>query len=150
MKDGSLHHILKTERLYRIHVIFHGSILLIKMLLQFTTQPVHQGYIEPHACLANISADGEGELWCTTQGQFVVRGHCAKLLGMDLSQLRVTASEIGGGFGGKTVVYLEPVALARDRYTMPITMIAIEQPTNAIALQVVMFREGTNTPRLER
>jgi CO/xanthine dehydrogenase Mo-binding subunit len=82
---------------------------------QFTTQPVHQGYIEPHACLANISADGEGELWCTTQGQFVVRGHCAKLLGMDLSQLRVTASEIGGGFGGKTVVYLEPVALALSR-----------------------------------
>ncbi len=81
----------------------------------FTTQPVHQGYIEPHACIASVTSDGQAELWCTTQGQFVVRGHCARLLGLELSKLRVTASEIGGGFGGKTVVYLEPLALALSR-----------------------------------
>ncbi len=82
---------------------------------EFTTRPVHQGYIEPHACLANVSQDGLAQLWCTTQGHYIARGHCAKLLGMDISRLRVTASEIGGGFGGKTVVYLEPVALALSR-----------------------------------
>ncbi|MXX22682.1 MAG: xanthine dehydrogenase family protein molybdopterin-binding subunit [Rhodospirillales bacterium] len=82
---------------------------------EFSTQPVHQGYIEPHSCIANYSEDDQAELWCTTQGHFVVRGHCAKLLGMDVSKLRVTASEIGGGFGGKTVVYLEPVALMLSR-----------------------------------
>ncbi|MEQ1881971.1 MAG: xanthine dehydrogenase family protein molybdopterin-binding subunit [Burkholderiales bacterium] len=82
---------------------------------EFSTKPVHQGYIEPHACLANVSEDGQAELWCTTQGQFIVRAFCAKLLGMDVSKLRVTASEIGGGFGGKTVVYLEPLALALSR-----------------------------------
>src|SRR5690606_24532767 len=81
----------------------------------FETKPVHQGYIEPHACVASFSEDGQAELWCTTQGQFIVRGHCAKLLGMDVSKLRVTPSEIGGGFGGKTVVYLEPLALALSR-----------------------------------
>ena len=82
---------------------------------EFVTNPVHQGYIEPHACLANVASDGNAELWCTTQGHYIVRGHCAKLLGMDISDLRVTASEIGGGFGGKTVVYLEPLALALSR-----------------------------------
>ena len=82
---------------------------------EFTTAPVHQGYIEPHACLASYSEDGQAELWCCTQGQFIVRSFCAKLLGMDLARLRVTPSEIGGGFGGKTVVYLEPVALALSR-----------------------------------
>ena len=82
---------------------------------EFKTKPVHQAYIEPHACLASVAKDGKAELWCTTQGHFVVRGHCARLLGMDISKLRVTASEIGGGFGGKTVVYLEPVALALSR-----------------------------------
>ena len=71
---------------------------------EFETKAVHQGYIEPHACVANYSEDGSAELWCTTQGHFVVRGHCAKLVGMDVSKLRVTSSEIGGGFGGKTVV----------------------------------------------
>ena len=78
----------------------------------FTTKPVHQGYIEPHACIASVSEDGLGELWVSTQGHWIVRAHCARLLGWDVSKIRVTAAEIGGGFGGKTVVYLEPIALA--------------------------------------
>src|SRR5262245_45636047 len=78
----------------------------------FTTKPVHQGYIEPHACIATVSEDGQAELWGTTQGHWIVRAHCARLLGWDIGKIRVTASEIGGGFGGKTVVYLEPLALA--------------------------------------
>jgi CO/xanthine dehydrogenase Mo-binding subunit len=81
----------------------------------FKTEQSHQGYIEPHACLASVGPDGQGELWVTTQGHFVFRNTCAQLLGMDISKLRVTASEIGGGFGGKTHVWTEPVALALSR-----------------------------------
>ena len=81
----------------------------------FDTKPVHQAYIEPHACLASYGEDGQAELFVCTQGHYIVRTHCAKLLGMEVSKLRVTASEIGGGFGGKTVVYLEPVALALSK-----------------------------------
>jgi CO/xanthine dehydrogenase Mo-binding subunit len=81
----------------------------------FRTEATHQGYIEPHACLASVSSDGHGELWVCTQGHFMVRDTCATLLGMDISKLRVTASEIGGGFGGKTTVFIEPVALALSR-----------------------------------
>ncbi len=81
----------------------------------FTTAAAHQGYIEPHACLAQMNSDGKGELWCCTQGHYFVRTTCALLLGIEASQLRVTASEIGGGFGGKTVVFIEPVALALSR-----------------------------------
>ena len=58
----------------------------------FDTKPVHQGYIEPHACIASFSEDGQAELWCSTQGHFIVRGHCAKMLGMDIGKLRVSAS----------------------------------------------------------
>jgi CO/xanthine dehydrogenase Mo-binding subunit len=79
---------------------------------EFNTQPVHQGYIEPHACIASVSEDGTAELWTTTQGHWIARAHCARLLGWDMTKLRVTSSEIGGGFGGKTVVYMEPLALA--------------------------------------
>ncbi len=81
----------------------------------FRTEATHQGYIEPHACLASVSSDGQGELWVCTQGHYMVRNTCAELLGMDVSKLRVTASEIGGGFGGKTTVFIEPVALALSR-----------------------------------
>jgi CO/xanthine dehydrogenase Mo-binding subunit len=91
---------------------------------EFDTKPVHQGYIEPHACVASVSEDGQAELFCSTQGHYIVRGHCAKMLGMDVSSIRVTASEIGGGFGGKTVVYLEPLALALSKKAhLPVKMV---------------------------
>lgn len=77
----------------------------------YSTQAVHQGYIEPHAALASASEDGQVQVWSTTQGHFQVRGFCSRLLNIETSQIRVTATEIGGGFGGKTVVYLEPVAI---------------------------------------
>ncbi len=81
----------------------------------FKTAATHQGYIEPHACLATMGPDGKADLWCCTQGQYSVRAFCADMLGMEVSQLRVTASEIGGGFGGKTTVFIEPIALALSR-----------------------------------
>jgi CO/xanthine dehydrogenase Mo-binding subunit len=90
----------------------------------FKTEAAHQGYIEPHACLATYSEDGSSELWCSTQGHFPVRDTCAALLGISVSRLRVSASEIGGGFGGKTVVYLEPLALALSRKSgKPVKMV---------------------------
>ena len=81
----------------------------------FKTAAVHQGYIEPHACLARYGADGQGEIWSPSQGHFVVRGLTAKILGMNLADLKVNPAEIGGGFGGKTVVYVEPVAMALSK-----------------------------------
>ena len=90
----------------------------------FKTEATHQSYIEPHACLASVGPDGQGELWVCTQGHFMVRDTCAALLGMDVSKLRVTASEIGGGFGGKTTVFIEPVALALSRKAgLPVKMV---------------------------
>src|SRR6266403_4288330 len=62
-----------------------------------------------------MSSDGSAELWCCTQGHYMVRDVCSRILGIDVSRPRVTASEIGGGFGGKTTVFIEPVALALSR-----------------------------------
>jgi CO/xanthine dehydrogenase Mo-binding subunit len=79
---------------------------------RYSTQPVHQAYIEPHACVVSMAADGQCTIWSSSQGHFMVRAYCAKLLGIDISNIRAIPAEIGGGFGGKTLVYLEPVALA--------------------------------------
>ncbi|WP_350333770.1 xanthine dehydrogenase family protein molybdopterin-binding subunit [Coralliovum pocilloporae] len=81
----------------------------------FRTEATHQGYIEPHSWLGSMGPDGQAELWGCTQGHYMVRDTCAGLLGIDVSKLRVTASEIGGGFGGKTTVFVEPVVLALSR-----------------------------------
>ena len=76
----------------------------------FKTKPVHQGYIEPHACLVSVAADGRATIWSSSQGQFMVRNATAKMTGAKLSEIRAIPAEIGGGFGGKTIVYLEPLA----------------------------------------
>jgi CO/xanthine dehydrogenase Mo-binding subunit len=83
----------------------------------YKTAAVHQGYIEPHAVVAAVAEDGQAQIWCCTQGQFMVRTFVAQLLGMPTSSIRVTPSEIGGGFGGKTVVYLEPLATLLSKMT---------------------------------
>jgi CO/xanthine dehydrogenase Mo-binding subunit len=82
---------------------------------RYTTEPVHQAYIEPHACLCSYGADGQCTIFSSSQGHFMVRSYVAKLLGIDISNIRCTPAEIGGGFGGKTLVYLEPVALALSK-----------------------------------
>ncbi len=81
----------------------------------YKTEATHQGYIEPHACLGQLGSDGKGDMWVCTQGHWYIRRMCSAVLGIDASQLRVTPSEIGGGFGGKTTIFMEPLALALSR-----------------------------------
>src|SRR5258708_32754091 len=45
----------------------------------FTTRPVHQGYIEPHACLVSVASDNKTTIWSSSQGQFMVRAMTAYL-----------------------------------------------------------------------
>lgn len=121
----------------------------------FKTEQTHQGYIEPHACVASVNPDGTAELWVCTQGHFVYRQHCAQLLGLEASKLRVTSSEIGGGFGGKTHVWAEPVALALSRKAgRPVKLVMTRDevfrasgPTSATSIDVKIGarKDGTIT-----
>jgi len=77
---------------------------------RYTTQPVHQGYIEPHACLVSVGADGQTTIFSSSQGQFMVRSYTARICGGEIADIRAIPAEIGGGFGGKTIIYLEPLA----------------------------------------
>jgi len=121
----------------------------------YKTEQTHQGYIEPHACVANVNLDGTAELWVCTQGHFVYRQHCAQLLGLEASKLRVTSSEIGGGFGGKTHVWAEPVALALSRKAgRPVKLVMTRDevfrasgPTSATSIDIKIGarKDGTIT-----
>ena len=82
---------------------------------EFTTQTVHQGYIEPHSATALWNADGKITVWVCTQGSFSVRAQVAELLKVPVSSVKVVPTEIGGGFGGKIAVYLPPVAAILSR-----------------------------------
>ena len=76
----------------------------------FRTRPVHQGYIEPHSATARWDRDGRVTIWGSSQGHFAIRDFTALVLGVPVSQVKVVPMEVGGGFGGKLVVYVEPVA----------------------------------------
>ena len=90
---------------------------------EYTTVPVHQGYIEPQSATASWSADGNLTVWCSSQGHFLIREHTAAVLGIPLSKVKVVPMEIGGGFGGKLWIYLEPVvAMLSKRTGHPVKM----------------------------
>ncbi len=90
---------------------------------EYKVPMAHQGYIEPHACVASIDETGRGTVWLSTQGHFDARAATASILGRNIADLKFVASEIGGGFGGKTVVYLEPLAiLMSEKANRPVKM----------------------------
>ncbi len=122
---------------------------------EYNTASVHQGYIEPHAATAFWSADGNLTIWCSSQGHFGIRENTARLLGIPVSKIKVVPMEIGGGFGGKLTIYLEPLASILSRKTghpVKLTMSRTEVfeatgPTSGSYLKVKMgaTKEGRIT-----
>ncbi len=84
---------------------------------EFNTAMVHQGYIEPHNAVGIYNSDGQATIYCSTQGAFDVRSLSAQVLGMPVGHIKVVPAEIGGGFGGKTTIYLEPLSVLLSKKT---------------------------------
>ena len=96
---------------------------------EFRTKTVHQGYIEPHSATAWWTPQDRITVWGSSQGHFQIRDLTAAVVGVPFSSVKVVPMEIGGGFGGKTTIYLEPVAVALSKKSgqpVKITMNRIE------------------------
>ena len=78
---------------------------------------VHQGYLEPHAVLAEWDTMGQLTLWASTQGSFNTRTEVADVLGIEENRIRVIPVECGGGFGGKIRALCEPITALLARAT---------------------------------
>tara|TARA_Y100001001_G_scaffold128934_1_gene127956 strand:- start:625 stop:2859 length:2235 start_codon:yes stop_codon:yes gene_type:complete len=92
---------------------------------EFRTSTVHQGYIEPHSATGWWTANNKITIWGSSQGHFQIRDRTSLVLGVPVSAIKVIPMEIGGGFGGKTTIYLEPVAALLSKitgYPVKITM----------------------------
>ena len=92
---------------------------------EFRTSTVHQGYIEPHSATGWWTANNKITIWGSSQGHFQIRDRTSLVLGVPVSAIKVVPMEIGGGFGGKTTIYLEPVAALLSKitgYPVKITM----------------------------
>lgn len=87
---------------------FASSFVVVER--EFVTGTVHQGYIEPQNGTAVWNADGNITIWTSTQSAWDERRETSEILGVPIANVRVIPTEIGGGFGGKLNVYLEPLA----------------------------------------
>ncbi|MBI4289499.1 MAG: molybdopterin-dependent oxidoreductase [Chloroflexi bacterium] len=91
----------------------------------YRTQMVHQGYLEPQAAVASADAAacpepgewGRVTVWTSTQGHFDARQSLCDLLSIPLSNVKVVPTEIGGGFGGKMTVWIEPLCVLLSQRT---------------------------------
>jgi CO/xanthine dehydrogenase Mo-binding subunit len=84
---------------------------------RFTTKMQHHGYIELHSSIAKVDLDGKVTIWTTTQAPFMIRLELAEVLRMPISKIRVITEYLGGGFGGKTDIFLEPYAAILSQRT---------------------------------
>ena len=73
----------------------------------YRSQPINQGFLEPMACVANVEGNGRLTIYASTQGPYQVRAQLASVLDMPLSNIKVIAMEMGGGFGAKLRLALE-------------------------------------------
>ena len=92
---------------------------------EFTTETVHQGYIEPQASTAYWAPDGHVTIWTSTQSTFGIRATTAAIVGIPESMVKVIPMEIGGGFGAKLTTYLDPVAAILSRKSGKVVKMAL-------------------------
>jgi CO/xanthine dehydrogenase Mo-binding subunit len=65
------------------------------------TPSVHQGYIEPHACVVSVDSDGNVDVWLSNKGPYLSRREMAGSLGVAEDLICFRAVSVGGDFGGK-------------------------------------------------
>jgi CO/xanthine dehydrogenase Mo-binding subunit len=78
--------------------------------MEITTETIHQGYIEGHITTVDWDGNDDITVWTATQGPFALRDHLADVLQLPMGNIKVIPLEIGGAFGGKERMYLEPIA----------------------------------------
>jgi len=116
---------------------------------EFTNEMVHQGYIEPQTASAIWNLNGEVTIWTSTQGAFTARDALAPLLDLPVSKIKVVPMEIGGGFGGKIPVYLEPLAALLSQKTgrtvkMTMTRAEVFESTGPTSGTYMKVKMGAN------
>jgi len=98
----------------------------------WTTSAVEHGYLEPEAGYARKIGQ-RLEIFVCTQSPYMDQTEVAQFLGIEPRQVRIIPSAVGGGFGGKLDISVQPlVALAawilgrpvRSIYTRPESMVS--------------------------
>ncbi|HEY8692205.1 MAG TPA: xanthine dehydrogenase family protein molybdopterin-binding subunit [Chloroflexota bacterium] len=88
---------------------------------EFTTPSVHQGHLEPHACIANVNEHGQLQVWDANKMPFRQQNQLAPLLDMPVEGIDFHATAIGGDFGGKgSLMNIVPVCYLAQKTGRPV------------------------------
>lgn len=109
----------------------------------------HQGYIEPHASIVAVEADGRIQVWTSAKNPFGVRTQLAHAIAVPEERIRVNVVNVGGEFGGKGDAVDLPIAymLAR-RSGRPVKLVMTYAEelaaSNPAHPTIVTIRSGVN------
>lgn len=77
---------------------------------RYSTPPIHHGAIERHVAIADYDYTGKLTIISPNQNVFGYRIILSRIFGLPMSRVRVSSPAIGGSFGGKLEMTIEPVA----------------------------------------
>ncbi len=77
---------------------------------RYQTSPVEHAPSETTGCVARPEPDGRITVYTNTQALFFTMDNTALILGVPFQKLHFVGGTVGGGFGGKVDVIVEPIA----------------------------------------
>jgi carbon-monoxide dehydrogenase large subunit len=109
----------------------------------------HQGYIEPHASIVAVEADGRIQVWTSAKNPFGVRTQLAHAIAVPEERIRVNVVNVGGEFGGKGDGVDLPIAyLLASRSGRPVKLVMTYAEelaaSNPAHPTIVTIRSGVN------
>jgi CO/xanthine dehydrogenase Mo-binding subunit len=87
----------------------------VRLEASFYNPPVQHVPMETHATIAQALPEGRVEIWTASQSPYTVRHLLSVCLGLPHAAIRVHVPYVGGGFGGKAGLGLEPLATVLSR-----------------------------------
>lgn len=122
----------------------------------FTSPPAQHASLEPHVTAAQW-LNGQLTVWTATQAPYLVKRALAELFGLEPAAVRVIVPPLGGGYGGKGHLRLEPMvaALAWKTGGRPVKLVlsraeefvTVTKHAAAITIKSGLKNDGTFTAR---
>ncbi len=122
----------------------------------FTSPPAQQSSLEPHVTAARWDGN-KLTIWTGSQAPYLVRRVVAGILGIEQESVRVIVPPLGGGYGGKGHIRIEPIVAAMARKTggRPVKFVlsraeefvTVTKHAASITLKTGVRRDGTFTAR---
>ncbi|MFW5842660.1 MAG: xanthine dehydrogenase family protein molybdopterin-binding subunit, partial [Spirochaetota bacterium] len=105
-----------------VDVAFNEAEVIVEGEFEFP--PADHAAMEPRITIAEIQKGGQVIIRTSTQSPYGVRIIMSRCLGIPIHKITVVAGAVGGGFGGKAGIQLEPLAylLSRELEGRPVRL----------------------------